>query len=125
MAGNLETERNLLGKLTQRPKLDTQLQGRVRESVTMRMHTHHDPHLIFAQIGEGLDFLPENTVAKAFVSIWCDVFPERVDEMWSSAVCLLPGGHFSEQGSGPSAEEIPHGKNRFQSPQSWDIRGEK
>lgn len=90
VADNLESGKNLLGKLTQRLTLDTALQGRVRESVFSRQSTNRDPHIIFAQIGEDLDFLPEATVARAFASIWCDAFPDKVYEMWASALPLLP-----------------------------------
>lgn len=90
VADNLESGKNLLGKLTQRLTLDTEQQARVRESIFDRRNTNRDPHVIFAQIGEDLDFLPEATVARAFVSIWADAFPERVDDMWSASIGLLP-----------------------------------
>ncbi len=90
ICGNLEQGANLLGKLTQRLMLDTKSQTRVRESVTTRGNTNRDPHLLFAQVGEDLDFLPESTVARAFISLWCDAFPEKVDELWADAFDILP-----------------------------------
>lgn len=86
---NLETGKNLLGKLTQRLTLDTSMQHRVRESMSTRNHTNRDPHNIFSQIGEDLDFLPETTVARAFVSIWCDAFPEKLNDCFGPALALF------------------------------------
>lgn len=90
VANNLESGKNLLGKLTQRLTLDTEHQARVRDSILSRTNTNRDPHVIFAQVGEDLDFLPEATVARAFVSIWCDAFPDKVDAIWSNSIGLLP-----------------------------------
>ncbi|GAB77056.1 ATP-dependent nuclease [Austwickia chelonae] len=90
ISNNLEDGMNLLGKLTQRLMLDTHFQSKVRASIMNRSNTNRDPHLIFAQVGEDLDLLPETTVARAFISLWCDVFPEKVDDLWGPALGLLP-----------------------------------
>lgn len=90
VADNLETGKNLLGKLAQRLTLDTGHQARVRDSIIARGHTNRDPHTIFSQIGEDLDFLPEATVARAFVSIWCDAFEDKVDQIWADTIDLFP-----------------------------------
>lgn len=105
VADNLESGKNLLGKLTQRLTLDTGHQTRVRESILGRGNTNRDPHVIFAQVGEDLDFLPEATVARAFVSIWCDAFPDKVDEMWALTMDLLPTATVPHGDSSDSSEE--------------------
>ena len=87
---NLTSNKNLLGKLTQRLGIDSTHQSQVKESIERRKYTNRDPHLIFAQIGEDLDFLPEEVVARAFITMWCDAFPEKVEEIWRSAFNILP-----------------------------------
>ncbi|MBB5747761.1 ATP-dependent endonuclease [Micrococcus sp. TA1] len=104
IAENLETGKNLLGKLTQRLMLDTDAQSRVRDSIVARSNTNRDPHVIFAQIGEDLDFLPEATVARAFVSIWCDTFEDRVMDVWGPALPFLPFT-VADKANGNSSEE--------------------
>lgn len=90
VASNLETGARVLGKLTQRLMLNTESQERVKESIITRLNTNQDPHLLFAQVGDDLDFLPADSVAQAFITIWADAFPEKVDEMWKEALPLLP-----------------------------------
>ena len=87
---NLTSNKNLLGKLTQRLGIDSSHQSQVKESIERRKYTNRDPHLIFAQIGEDLDFLPEEVVARAFITMWCDAFPEKVEEIWGPAFEVLP-----------------------------------
>lgn len=91
VAENLTSEHNLLGKLTQRLTLDTAMQERVRRSIEQRRATNRDPHVIFDQIGEDLDFLPGSTVARAFISIWADAFPDKVRKMWADSINAFPG----------------------------------
>ncbi|BDA65287.1 ATP-dependent nuclease [Actinomyces capricornis] len=83
----------ILGKLTQRLTLDTDSQTQVKKSIETRRSTCRDPHLLFAQIAEDLDFLPTDTVERAFITIWCDSFPEKVERMWEGALpCLVSQG---------------------------------
>lgn len=78
----LDTVGNMLGKLTLALQLDTPMQTRVRECIDERASTNRDIHLIFAQIGEDLDFLSESLVQRAFITTWANAFPERVAEIW-------------------------------------------
>lgn len=80
---NLDTVGNLLGKLTIALQLDTPMQSRVRASIEERRRTNRDIHIIFAQIGEDLDFLSESLVQRAFLSTWANTFPEKVAAIWS------------------------------------------
>lgn len=87
---NLVDGKNLLGKLTQRLTLDSNWQPQVKASIQTRSATNHDPHLLFTQIAEDLDFLPTSTVERAFITIWCDSFPDKVNEIWSPVLpCLI------------------------------------
>jgi hypothetical protein len=53
-------------------------QDRVKNTVRSRALTNYDPHLIFRQIGDDLDFLSEQTVADAFLAVWAQAYPEVV-----------------------------------------------
>ena len=86
---NLTTNKNLLGRLSMMLCFFEQ-QSRVKKAIETRKYTNRDPHLIFAQIGEDLNLLPEETVARAFITLWCDAFPEKVAEIWKPALNLLP-----------------------------------
>jgi hypothetical protein len=43
--------------------------------------TNHDPHLLFAQIGEKLGLVPERTVSQAFCALWAQHNSEQVEEL--------------------------------------------
>jgi predicted ATPase len=79
---HLDKKGNLLGKLTIAMQLDTPMQARVRESVLERSKTNRDRHLIYAQIGEDLDFLSEAVVQRAFATTWAYAFPDEVEAIW-------------------------------------------
>jgi predicted ATPase len=87
---NLDTVTNLTAKLTVALQLDTPMQERVRESIIARKRTNRDIHVIFAQIGEDLDFLSESVVQRAFVSTWAYAFPEDVSRIWDPCRLVLP-----------------------------------
>jgi predicted ATPase len=53
-------------------------QDRVKNVVRERALTNYDPHLIFRQIGDDLDFLSEQTVTDAFLAVWAQAYPEEV-----------------------------------------------
>lgn len=87
---NLDTIGNLLGKLTLHLQLDTPMQARVRASIEERARTNRDPHLIYSQVGEDLDFLSESLVQRAFVTTWAYAFPDQVEEIWAPCRGLIP-----------------------------------
>jgi predicted ATPase len=87
---NLDIVPNLLGKLTLAMQLDTPMQGRVRSSIEERIKTNRDRHVIFAQIGEDLDFLSEALVQRAFITTWAYAFPGEVDAIWDGCRDLIP-----------------------------------
>jgi energy-coupling factor transporter ATP-binding protein EcfA2 len=87
---NLDEIGNLLGKLTLALQLDTPMQARVRASIIERSSTNWDRHLIYAQIGEDLDFLSESLVQRAFITTWAYAFPAEVDAIWAPCHDLIP-----------------------------------
>ena len=86
---NLDQIGNLLGKLTLALQLDTPMQGRVRQAIEERRRTNRDVHVVFAQIGEDLDFLAESLVQRAFLTTWANAFPEKVAEIWDPCTSLF------------------------------------
>jgi len=65
-------------------------QGRVTEVVKDRLLTNRDPHLIFEQIGEDLDYLGGRAVALAFLAQWAENYPEEVMALFDGAVDVIP-----------------------------------
>jgi hypothetical protein len=43
--------------------------------------TNQDPHLLYAQLGERLGLLPEQTVVAAFCTFWAQNNPEEVQRI--------------------------------------------
>jgi hypothetical protein len=66
-------------------------QQRVAEVVKERLLTNRDPHLIFEQIGEDLDYLGGRTVAKAFLTQWAENYPDEVRSLFDSMADVIPG----------------------------------
>lgn len=94
---NLDSLGSIVPKLTLALQFDTDQQARVREVIEQRYHTNFDRHLIMAQIGEDLNFLSEQVVARAFVSTWANFFPEKVREIWDPVADMLPYSELSER----------------------------
>jgi predicted ATP-dependent endonuclease of OLD family len=49
-----------------------------------------DAHVIYAQIGERLGLIPEDTVSQAFTTIWSQAYPDRVQDLLDKFVDKLP-----------------------------------
>ena len=49
-----------------------------------------DEHLLFAQLGEKLGFVPEQTVAMAFANTWADTYTREADELATRIRELVP-----------------------------------
>lgn len=77
-------------------KLSVALLQRFENSDTVRKIcenirlTNRDPHLLFAQVGEKLGLIPEETVALAFANIWAQTYPEQVSETLKHISGSLP-----------------------------------
>jgi energy-coupling factor transporter ATP-binding protein EcfA2 len=53
-------------------------QDRVKQVVKERALTAYDPHVVFRQIGDDLDFLAEQTVVGAFLAVWAQEYPDEI-----------------------------------------------
>ncbi len=62
---------------------------RVREACELVRRTNHDPHLLFAQVGERLGLLPESTVAYAFTNIWAQAYPDDLNAAVDPILAIL------------------------------------
>ena len=50
-----------------------------------------DPHVLFSKIGEKLGLIPESHVRNAFVTIYCQAFPEKVAALLDQFGDLMAG----------------------------------
>lgn len=58
-------------------------------------NTNRDHHLIFSQIGEKVGFVAENIVIDAFLTTWCEYYPDEVVKILDQIREFLP--HVSEK----------------------------
>lgn len=87
-----EDETTSLGRLTVRLGLNVTSASQLKTEMERIYHTSSDPHLLFDRLGEKLGFLPGAVVARAFIATWCEVYPEKVVEIWEDAIPILPKG---------------------------------
>lgn len=84
----------ILEKIAPRLAMNLQMrssdQDRVVCAVRDVLATNRDPHLIFQQIGDQLDYLGGNVVASAFLTQWAQNFPDEVDQIFNSVHSALP-----------------------------------
>lgn len=90
IAESIESNPRILPKLILALQLDTPHQGEVREAIESTVRNNRDIHTFFAEIGESLDFLSEDVVSRAFVSIWAMFYVEKIKIMWDPVQGLLP-----------------------------------
>jgi hypothetical protein len=62
----------------------------VSDVVQSIRRTNRDPHTIYSQVGRALGLLPEATVRGAFLSVWTQAYPEKVQELLEPMAYLLP-----------------------------------
>lgn len=67
-------------------EFETQLKA-VIESVR---NTNRDPHLLYAQLGKKIGFIPETRVKEAFLTIWCRLNNAYIKSLESKLQGLLP-----------------------------------
>lgn len=65
-------------------------QSRVTSVVRAKLLTNRDPHLVFEQIGEDLDFIGGQTVARAFLAQWAENYPDEVAALFDGAAGIIP-----------------------------------
>ena len=53
-------------------------------------HTNRDHHLIFSQIGEKTGFVAENVIIDAFITTWCEYYPDEVAKLLDQIKDYLP-----------------------------------
>lgn len=53
-------------------------------------NTNYDQHLIYNQIGEKLGFINENIIRSAFLTTWCERYPDKVDSFLGKFDAYIP-----------------------------------
>lgn len=85
-------------------RLDNELAGRLavallepyenQKKVAQIIHdirqTNRDPHILYSQVGKRLKLIPEDTVRRAFLSIWTQAYPAEVQKIIQLIENLLP-----------------------------------
>lgn len=64
--------------------------GKIKEIIKSVGNTNRDHHLIFSQIGEKVGFVDENTIINAFLTTWCEKYPDEVEKILSGIESYLP-----------------------------------
>lgn len=77
-------------KLTIALGMKIEHQERVVKAVRGCVISNLDPHLLFVEIGQELDFLGEEYVRNAFLNLWANEFPLDVDELLIPLQHVLP-----------------------------------
>jgi ABC-type multidrug transport system ATPase subunit len=77
-------------RLTVSMQLPPSVQERVKTVVRERARTNRDPHLIYEQIGEDLDFTAGAIVASAFMAIWAQEFRGELEAMIAPFADRIP-----------------------------------
>ncbi|MEY8814212.1 ATP-dependent endonuclease [Micrococcus luteus] len=74
-------------------------QSRVAEVTLSRKATNRDPHVVFAQIGDDLDYLGETFVGQAFAAQWVQAYTEEVDSLFDQIAPLMAAVRDCKDGS--------------------------
>jgi ABC-type multidrug transport system ATPase subunit len=74
----LERLDSAAARLTVSMQLPSSQQERVRAVVRERALTNRDRHIIYEQIGDDLDFTAGMIVARAFLAVWAQDYPDEV-----------------------------------------------
>jgi hypothetical protein len=64
--------------------------GKVEQVIRSVGNTNRDSHLLFAQVGKTLGFIPEVRVKEAFLAIWARAYPNVEQEIVGRFRTKLP-----------------------------------
>ena len=67
----------------------------VKSIIKSISNTNRDHHLIFSQIGEKVGFVAENIIIDAFLTTWCEQYPDEVGKVLNVIKEFLP--HVSDK----------------------------
>ena len=67
-----------------------EFESQLKQIMESVRNTNRDPHLLFSQLGKRIGFIPEARVKEAFVTVWCRLNSNYVDEVESALANILP-----------------------------------
>lgn len=67
-------------------EFESQLKG-IMQSIR---NTNRDPHLLYAQLGKKIGFIPEARVKEAFLTVWCRLNSQYVESISEGLADLIP-----------------------------------
>jgi len=86
----LENIEGISGELAVSLLKPYEFEGQLKEHMISVRHTNRDPHLLYAQLGKKIGFIPEARVKEAFLSIWCRLNNEYVESISEGLTGLIP-----------------------------------
>jgi len=67
-----------------------EFEGQLKGLMQSVRNTNRDPHLLYAQLGKNLGFIPEARVKEAFLTIWCRLNSGYVEHISQGLQGLIP-----------------------------------
>lgn len=67
-----------------------EFEAKLKDDMRSVRNTNRDPHLLYAQLGKKIGFVPEARVKEAFLSIWCRLNQEYVNSISQGLAGLIP-----------------------------------
>ena len=67
-----------------------EFESQLKTAIASIRNTNRDPHLLYAQLGKRIGFIPEARVKEAFLTIWCRLNKDYVDTLAQELLEFLP-----------------------------------
>lgn len=67
-----------------------EFETQLKEHLKSVRNTNRDPHLLYAQLGKKIGFVPEARVKEAFLSLWCRLNSEYIESLAAGLTDLIP-----------------------------------
>ena len=67
-----------------------EFESKLKTAMESVRNTNRDTHLLYAQLGKKIGFIPEARVKEAFLTIWCRLNSEYITEMKDKFGNIIP-----------------------------------
>ncbi|MEL4274543.1 ATP-dependent nuclease [Shewanella xiamenensis] len=86
----LENIEHISGELAVALLKPYEFESKLEDILQSVRHTNRDPHLLYAQLGKKIGFVPEARVKEAFLTIWCRLNTPYVDHISNCLHDFIP-----------------------------------
>jgi len=86
----LENIEDISGELALSLLKPYEFEAKLEEHLKSIRNTNRDPHLLYAQLGKKIGFIPEARVKEAFLSIWCRLNSKYIESIAQELIDLIP-----------------------------------